>query len=116
MCIRDSINTAPSARVGVAVRFQDKDNYLFCKMVRDTGRLLLGRFQSGFVTTIDAVDFAPAAGTDVQLQLSVSGNQLTCGASGASRVLGGTDGTWATGSPGLLGDGDVDILSTSIRG
>jgi hypothetical protein len=97
---------------GIGARFQDANNYLFCKLDPTVNRLYVGRFSGGSVAGTQQANVSIAPNTDYTLRMRVQGAQITCTLDGGASVV-MTDATYGSGRVAIISDGPVAM--TDIR-
>jgi hypothetical protein len=97
---------------GIGARFQDANNYLFCKLDPTVNRIYVGRFSGGSVAGTQQANVSIAPNTDYTLRMRVQGAQITCSLDGGPSVT-MIDGTYLSGRVAIISDGPVAM--TDIR-
>ncbi len=100
-------------RAGLGLRYQDADNYLFCKVDLPNHQLLVGRFQNGSATVLASVGHAFTASTFYDMTFRASGSSLSCSVAGAT-AANASDGTFGAGRIALLSDGHAGFTDVRV--
>ncbi len=116
-----TIKMDANARVaGLAARFQDAGNYLFCKMSFDYGgtnsnKLWLGVNENSSPTlSTPAKNVSWSAGQLYVMTLTVVGNNATCAVDGVA-TLSGSSSRFPSGKIATVGDGVVGFTNVRVQ-
>ena len=99
--------------VGIGLRYQGANDYLFCKIDRSASRVYLGVFAGGSASLLGQSSFTPAVGATYTIRFRAVGSQLSCSVDGGPSLTGST-GTFGAGRVALLGQGDASVTSLTV--